>query len=53
MGFRVIEKDRCVWICLGDRVLMYVDAEGSLHVAGDVIAFSPTCSLPPIPESTS
>jgi hypothetical protein len=46
MGLRVVEKNGCIWICSGNRVLMFFDEDGSFSVKGDIRAFS----IPPLHE---
>lgn len=50
MSFRVVEKDGNVWMCFGDRVLMYISPSGSLYVPGDVcLCLGNTMNIPPLP----
>lgn len=43
---KTIQKDGNIWLCLGDQILMYIEKKGTLHVPGDIIAYS---KIPPIP----
>ena len=46
MLVEAIEKDGCTWVCIGKRVIMFIDKDGTLHAKGDIVAGSDKCRLP-------
>lgn len=36
-----------IWILVHDRVVMYIDSKGTVHLPDDLIAFS---KIPPLPQ---
>ena len=44
----VVQDDNQVWICIKNRVLLYISADGTLHAPNDIVACA---TIPPIPQN--